>query len=93
MLSQQQEKDLIELIKAYQNGKGINELPVGDPSEKDKIIEVFSKVLNRAEQMTLEEAVHSVGGGGGLTLEERKALEKVLQYQPMTQEDLDSICI
>ena len=43
--------------------------------------------------MTLEEAVHSVGGGGGLTLEERKALEKVLQYQPMTQEDLDSICI
>lgn len=92
MLSQQQEKVLIELIKAYQNGKGINELPVGDPSEKDKIIEVFSKVLNRAEQMTLEEAVHSVGGGG-LTLEERKALEKVLQYQPMTQEDLDSICI
>ena len=93
MLSQQQEKVLIELIKAYQNGKGINELPVGDPSEKDKIIEVFSKVLNRAEQITLEEAVHSVGGDGGLTLEERKALEKVLQYQPMTQEDLDSICI
>lgn len=60
MLTKKQEETVIKMIESYKNAKRINELPEGDVSEFDKVIEVFSYILDRSERISLEDIAKMV---------------------------------
>ena len=90
-----QEQKLAALADAIDKDSfvGVKDLPEADLNESDKLIEVYSPTKQRSKKISLRNAVNVVGGGGGLTAEERQKLDQLTQgavtYVPMTEGELN----